>query len=61
MLIGDKMPLIKIDVLEGISKDIKKKIESKVRENVYGLFRETPAHNHYTRVEPLHKRVPYDE
>ena len=120
------MPLIRIDVPEGVSKDIKKQIHSKVREvvqktlapkevkydyvsirksfgficdglpvidvdlrlgrdarrkkalvdgisevlketlniskeDIYCLFRETPAHNHYTGGEPLPEWVPSDE
>ena len=120
------MPLIRIDVQEGVSRDIKKQIHSKVREvvlktlapkevkydyvsiresfgftgdglpvidvdlrpgrdtrrkkalvdgisevlietlnvsreDVYCLFREIPAHNHYTGGEPLPEWVPSDE
>ena len=120
------MPLIRIDIPEGVSKDIKKKIHSKVREvvlktlapkevkydyvsiretfgfignglpvidvdlrpgrdvirkkalvggisevlketqnipkeDIYCLFRETPAHNHYTGGEALPAWAPSDE
>ena len=41
--------------------EVLKKTLNVSKEDVYCLFRETPAHNHYTGVEPLPEWVPSDE
>ena len=69
---GDGLPVIDVDLrpgrdtrrkkalVDGISKVLKDTLNIS-KEDVYCLFRETPAHNHYTGGEPLPKWVPSDE
>ena len=70
--IGDGLPVIDVDLrpgrdarrkkalVDGISKVLKKKLNIS-SEDEYCLFRETPAHNHYTGGEPLQEWVACDE
>ena len=70
--IGDCLPVIDVDLrpgrdarrkkalVEGISEALKETLNIS-KKDVYCLFRETPAHNHYTEGEPLPKWVPSDE
>ena len=70
--IGGGLPVIDVDLrpgrdarrkkalVDGISKVLKETLNIS-EEDVYCLFRETPAHNHYTGGEPLPEWVPSDE
>ena len=70
--IGDGLPVIDVDLrpgrdarrkkalVDGISEVLKETLNI-TKEDVYCLFRETPAHNHYTGGEPLPEWVPSDE
>ncbi len=70
--IGDGLPVIDVDLrpgrdakrkkalVDGISEVLKETLNVS-KEDVYCLFRETPAHNHYTGGEPLPEWVPSDE
>ena len=70
--IGDGLPVIDVDLrpgrdarrkkalVDGISKIFNEKLNMS-KEDVYCLFRETPAHNHYTGGEPLPEWVASDE
>ena len=70
--IGDGLPVIDVDLrpgrdarrkkalVEGISVVLKETLNI-TKEDVYCLFRETPAHNHYTGGEPLPEWVASDE
>ena len=70
--IGDGLPVIDVDLrsgrdarrkkalVDGIS-EVLKDLLNISKEDVYCMFRETPAHNHYTWSEPLPECVPSDE
>ena len=70
--IGDGLPVIDVDLrpgrdarrkkalVDGISEVLKEMLNVS-KEDVYCLFRETPAHNHYTGGKPLPEWVPSDE
>ena len=70
--IGDGLPVIDVDLrpgrdarrkkalVDGISEVLKETLNVS-KEDVYCLFRETTAHNHYTGGEPLPEWVPSDE
>ena len=70
--IGDGLPIIDVDLrpgrdarrkkalVDGIS-EVLKEILNISKEDIYCLFRETPAHNHYTGGVPLPEWVPSDE
>ena len=47
-------------LVDGISEVLKETLNVS-KEDVYCLFRETPAHNHYTGGKPLPEWVPSDE
>ena len=70
--IGDGLPVIDIDLrpgreperkkalVDGIS-DVLNEILNISKKDIYCLFRETPAQNHYTGGSPLPKWVPSDK
>ena len=70
--IGDGLPVIDVDLrsgrdtrrkkalVDGIS-EVLKQILNITKEDVYCLFREIPAHNHYTGGKPLPEWVASDE
>jgi phenylpyruvate tautomerase PptA (4-oxalocrotonate tautomerase family) len=69
--IGDGLPLITVDLRPGREQERKQALVDAisailyeqlgvVRQDVYVLFRETPAKNHYTGGEPLPDWVPAD-
>ena len=70
--IGDGLPVIDVDLrlgrdarrkkalVDGISEVLKETLNIS-KEDVYYLFRETLAHNHYTGGEPLPEWVPSDQ
>ena len=69
--IGDGLPLVAVDLRPGREPERKKALVDAiaailnaelgvVAEDVYVLFRETPAENHYTGGQPLPAWVPAD-
>jgi Uncharacterized protein, 4-oxalocrotonate tautomerase homolog len=70
--IGDGLPVIDVDLrpgrdarrkkalVDGIAKVLKDTLNIS-EQDVYCVFRETPAHNHYTGGAPLPDWVPSDE
>ena len=70
--IGDGLQVIDVDLrpgrdarrkkalVDGISEVLQETLNI-TKEDVYCLFRETPAHNHYTGGEPLPEWVPSDQ
>ena len=70
--IGDGLPLIEVDLRPGREPERKKALVDAISEllketlnvdpiDVYVLFRETPAENHYTGGTPLPAWVPADK
>ena len=70
--IGDGFPVIDVDLRPGRDAIRKKALVDDIseilkdtlnisKEDIYCLFRETPAHNHYTGGEALPEWVPSDE
>ena len=70
-VIGDGLPVVDIDLRPGREPERKKalvdgiaalldKILGVKEEDIYCIFRETPAHNHYTGGSPLPEWVPAD-
>ena len=71
-IIGDGLPVIDVDLRPGREPERKKRLVDGISsvlkdtlnidpEDVYCIFRETPAHNHYTGGEPLPDWVPADK
>ncbi len=71
-VIGDGLPVIDVDLRPGREPERKKGLVDGIAEvlrdvlgidpeDIYCIFRETPAHNHYTGGEPLPDWVPADK
>ena len=71
-IIGDGLPVVDVDLRPGREPERKKGLVDGISsvlkdildidpEDVYCIFRETPAHNHYTGGEPLPDWVPADK
>jgi len=69
--IGDGLPLVTVDLRPGREQERKQALVDEIctilheqlnikRQDVYVLFRETPAENHYTGGKPLPDWVPAD-
>ena len=70
-VIGDGLPVVDIDLRPGREPERKKALVAGIavlldktlgvkEEDIYCIFRETPAHNHYTGGIPLPEWVPAD-
>ena len=71
-IIGDGLPVVDVDLRPGREPERKKGLVDGISsvlkeilninpEDVYCIFRETPAYNHYTGGEPLPDWVPSDK
>tara|TARA_B100001029_G_scaffold152436_1_gene135474 strand:- start:174 stop:578 length:405 start_codon:yes stop_codon:yes gene_type:complete len=71
-IIGDGLPVIDVDLRPGREPERKKGLVDGIAEvlnetmgvkaeDIYCIFRETPAHDHYTGGEPLPEWVPADK
>ena len=71
-IIGDGLPVVDVDLRPGREPERKKGLVDGISsvlkdilnidpKDVYCIFRETPAHNHYTGGEPLPDWVPADK
>lgn len=71
-IIGDGLPVVDVDLRPGREPERKKALVDGIAEllaetlgikpeDIYVIFRETPAHNHYTGGQPLPEWVPADK